>query len=159
MSQFQLLPYKEFARLSLDQFLAGEPIPRRDIALLENWEFMGGVWNGRAIGFSKFLSLETWPEELGSIAVDTHALPDRVVSSIFKTLRLPVVAGMSVSTIESLFGSPRKKLSFVADRFTYEYVLGDVELYRVSFTIRESIGLSYVVVIRGDLLALCNIEA
>jgi|GEM_PF-989183 len=159
MSQLQLLPYKEFAILSLDQFLVEEPALQRDIAQLENWEFMGGIWHGQAIGFSEFLSLKTWPQELGSIAVDMLALSSRVVSSIFAVLRLAVTAGMSVSSIESSFGTPRKKLSFVADRFTYEYVLGDTELYRVSFTIQEGIGLSYVVVIREDLLALCNVEA
>ena len=66
---------------------------------------------------------------------------------------------MSLASVESALGEPRRTLTFASDRVSYEYSLGDLEPYHVSVTVKHDGGLTYVVVIRKDVLALCDADA
>jgi len=55
-----MITHSDFKKLRLNQFFSDlEPTK------LENWEFMGNIWVGEAIGFSEWLCLEQTPNELG----------------------------------------------------------------------------------------------
>lgn len=158
MNNRSLIPYKAFAGLRLRQFVVGSPL-EKEIQPRADWEFMGGLWQGEAISFSEFLCLESRPEELGSVSLNAEELPVEVVTSVLAKLQLPVKVGMRKEEVESILGQPDDQFNFVEDRVSYEYVLGTPEPYLVRLTIQNAIGLSYVVVTRGDMLALCNEDA
>jgi hypothetical protein len=159
MEPIELLPYREFSSLTLGQFLSdGRSLPH-PIVLLEDWQFMGGSWLGHACGFSEFLYHHDRPHELGSLALDAETLPPSVFSAALAAIRLPVRAGMSSAFVESILGKPRRTHAFAPDRVSYEYSLGDSEAYQVSLTIKLDGGLTYVVVTRADVLALCDEDA
>jgi len=104
---------------------------------------MGGLWTGEAIGFTEFLS----------------DLPEKVSNAMLKALGLPLERGMSSQAVQAAIGEPENVQSFAADRLTYEYSLGGSHSYYVSCTVDEGDGLTYVVVIRKDILALCETDA
>ena len=120
---------------------------------------MGGLWTGEAIGFTEFLRHSGRPGELGSVSVDLSDLPESVSNAMIAALGLPLKRGMSREDVQAAIGEPGNVLSFVPDRLTYEYSLGGEESYYVSCTVDEGHGLTYVVVIRKDILALCETDA
>lgn len=159
MEPVQLLPYRSFSVLELGRFLRSDLPLREPIVSLEAWEFMGGTWHGHASGFSEFLYHDRCPDELGSLALDASALPSEVFSAALATLRLPLYAGMDSAAIHLALGKPLKTLEFVQDRVSFEYSLGEPEAYYVSLTVKHDGGLTYVVVSREDILALCDADA
>lgn len=159
MKRIELVPYSKFAKLRLEHFFPeGSPL-LEELTLLENWEYLGGVWEGHAIGFSEFLYLESLPHELGSLALSAEELPPDVISAALSELGLPVASGMTVSDLEAICGKPDKKYHFTDDRVTYEYLLGQASRYVVSFTVLEVKGLTYITVAREDILALITNDA
>lgn len=154
-----LISYQQFAGLRLQDFLLHEPDLQEGVRVLEDWEFMGGLWKGEAIGFSEFLRHCARPGELGSISVHLSDLPEKVSNAMLKTLGLPLERGMSGEAVLAAIGRPENVQSLAADRLTYEYSLGGSHSYYVSCTVDEGDGLTYVVVIRKDILALCETDA
>ena len=154
-----LIPYCEFANLRLTQFLTEHSRLQSAVQLLKHWEFMGGMWAGEAISFSEFLMHELLPNELGSLSLEFATLPPQVSEAVMHALHLPLKAGMSENEVQACLGTPVKTLSFVPGRFTYEFTVGTECPYYVSCTVSASQGLTYVVVIRNDILALCNENA
>jgi hypothetical protein len=53
---------------------------------------------------------------------------------------------MTVSDLTSLFGAPVSHYEYVPDRITYEYLTAKPNRYRVSCTVLNEGGLTYVVV-------------
>lgn len=156
MSITRLISYETFSRLRLEAFVADDVELAAQVVPLADWEFLGGLWRGSAIGFTEFLELEKRPGELGSIALHAHELPAHVFSAICAALALPLRAGMEWHEIDAVLGVQTKTWSFVADQRSQAYVVGDTERYEVDVTVREAVGLTYVVVVRMDMLALCD---
>ena len=159
MNPAALIAYPQFAKLQLRPFLLQEPDLEPGVRLLEDWEFMGGLWLGEAIGFTEFLRHTACPRELGSMSVHLSDLPGGISNAIFAALRLPLTRGMSGTEVQAILGPPEKVHSFVPESRTYEFSVDAEDPYYVSCTIDEGEGLTYVVVIRKDILALCETDA
>ncbi len=144
----ELIAYEEFARLRLTQFYPNA----LQLAGLENWEFMGGMWVGEADGFTEFLRPEDRPDELGSIEIDLSALPEHIGTAILEKIQLPLRRGMAFEQVTQQLGTPEITDVFIVDRKSYEFTVGSAFRYYVSCTIHESEGLIHVTVIRKDLL-------
>jgi len=136
-----MIPYDDFGRLRLSAFL-----PDADLAQLEGWEFQKHVWLGEALGFSEWLRLEDDPDVLRSLAIDFSEFPAREAESVLQTIQLPVRAGMSLRETDGLLGPRVAEHRFVADRMTCEYFTPEPHRYRVSCTVLNDGGLSYLVV-------------
>ncbi len=159
MKPVRLIPYREFANLRLTQFLVEHSHLQSTVQSLTDWEFMGDMWAGEAISFTEFLLHESLPNELGSLSLEVATLPPQVSEAVFHALHLPLRAGMSAHEVQACLGNPSKTMSFVPGRLTYEFTVGSECPYYVSCTVSASEGLTYVVVIRNDILALCNENA
>jgi hypothetical protein len=136
-----MIPYDEFVRLRLSAFL-----PDAHLAQLEGWEFQNHVWLGEALGFSEWLRLEDDPDVLRSLAISFSEFPARQAGSVLQTIRLPVRAGMSLRDLDASFGPRVAEHRFVSDRVTCEYFTPEPHRYRVSCTVLNDGGLSYLVV-------------
>ena len=136
-----MIPYDEFGCLRLAAFL-----PDADLAQLEMWEFQNHEWLGEALGFSEWLRLQDDPEVLRSLAIAFSEFPAPTAESVLRTIQLPVRAGMSLRELDSLLGPRIAEYRFVPDRVTCEYFTPEPHRYRVSCTVMNDSGLSYLVV-------------
>ena len=136
-----LIAFEQFGRLRLSKFRSDAVL-----AQLENWEFQEHLWVGEAIGFSEWLRLDRDREVLRSLAIDLSEFPAEAAQAVFQELRLPVRAGMTLPELSSIFGSPVAEHHFVPDRATYEYLTAEPKRYRVSCTVLNDGGLTYMVV-------------
>jgi hypothetical protein len=116
----ELIPYDEFARLRLAHFYpdASELMP------LENWEFMGGVWVGKADGFTEFLRPEDRPDELGSIEIDLSEIQEDIGTAILDKIHLPLRRGMPFEQVAWHLGPPEGTKVFVLDRKSHDFTVG-----------------------------------
>lgn len=137
-----LIPHDQFGRLRLIQFLSDV-----DLAELENWEFMDHLWLGEAHGFSEWLRLEDDPEVLRSLAIDFAKFPEHAAKSVLRTIDLPVRRGMSLEDLDRLFGPRIAEYSLADDRLTCDYLTPKPNHYRISCTVLNDGGLSYLVVV------------
>lgn len=136
-----MIPYSDFARLRLSAF-----VPEAEIAQLENWEFENHLWIGEAIGFSEWLRLASDPNTLRSLAIELAELSEPVVKSVLQRLKLPVRRGMSLNELDQLLGKRVVEYRFVSDRISCDYFTPEPHRYRISCTVMNNGGLSYLVV-------------
>lgn len=138
-----MITYAAFGALRLRQFVDPSLIDT-----LDDWEFMDRLWVGEAFGFSEFLRLRRSPRVLRSLSIDLLDFPAGQAQRVLVLLGLPLAAGMSREQVDSLLGEPVRTLKFVSDRVTYEYVTDGRQPYEVSCTLRENVGLAYIIVSR-----------
>jgi hypothetical protein len=136
-----MIPYDDFGSFRLGRFL-----PDDEVAPLEDWEFQGHLWIGEALGFSEWLRLESDSGVLRSLAIDFLDFPAPAAVAVLRALQLPILAGMSLQDLDGLFGSRVAEHRFVADRVTCDYFTPEPYRYRISCTVLNPGGLSYVVV-------------
>jgi len=136
-----MIPYDQFARLRLARFL-----PAADLAELDNWEFEEHLWVGEALGFSEWLRLEDDPDVLRSLAIDFAEFPAPAAESVLRAIQLPVRAGMSLRELDDLLGGRIAEHRFVDDRVSCDYFTPEPHCYRISCTVLNDGGLSYLVV-------------
>lgn len=134
-----MISHEDFARLRLLDFVD-------EVSPLDCWQFMGRKWVGEAVGFSEWLRPMDDAESLGSLALDLVDLPRDVVASVLDRLQLELEPGLTIGEIRQRLGEPREAQSFVRDRRSYEFLVGDSDAYSVSCTVHEDEGLIYVVV-------------
>lgn len=134
-----MIGHEQFRRLRLRQFLSA-----KKISALADWEYEGRLWVGEANGFSEWLRLEKDVENLGSLAIDFETFPARAAKRVLETLDLRLHKGMTATEIAAVLGKPRKTERFVPDRQTYEFVTSGKQPFRVSCTVREKGGLTYL---------------
>lgn len=134
-----MIPYSDFARLRLSAVM-----PDAEIAQLENWEFQNHLWIGEAIEFSEWLRLESDPDTLRSLAIDFSVFPEHSVESMLERLQLPVRRGMSLNELDLLLGKRVAEFHFASDRVTAEYFMPEPYRYRISCTVLNEGGLSYL---------------
>lgn len=143
-----LISYRDFSKLRLDHFCAGE-IAKTGAPI---WEWMSGEWYCDAIGFTWFGRLNSSPNETGCLELDLSDLPQSESAAVLASLRLPLASGMNYDSVVRVLGEPSSTLAFVEDRKTYEFQAGSPETYQVSCTIQNDDGLIFVSVIRDDIL-------
>ena len=138
-----MIAHAKFGKLRLAQFC-----PDADIAELSRWEFMDAIWVGEAVGFSEWLRLESAPAVLRSLAIDFAEFPAVAAAAVLQAIDLPVRAGMSIRELRAMLGEPVEEHRFVADRVTCEFAAPGPSRYRVSCTVLNDGGLSYLIVMR-----------
>ena len=140
-----MLSHEEFHKLRLCQF-----VDPAEVTGLSDWEFMGRDWVGEALGFTEWLRPKSAPEQLGSVALDLDALPADVAEACLSRLGLPLRRHMTLPDLVALYGEPVRVARFVDDRATYEFRIGDPDLYRLSCTVLADGGLHYLVLAVAD---------
>ena len=134
-----MISHREFERLRLSEFVD-------DVLELSNWRFMDRIWVGEATGFTEWLRLEDNPGCLGSVSLDLLDLSDDTSQSILTRLGLSLRCRMRLSEIRSVLGPPVRSQSFVADRASYDFEIGESNRrYSISCTIHKEYGLNYLV--------------
>lgn len=136
-----MISHDNFGALRLAQFL-----PDARIAPLSDLEFADRLWVGEAIGFSEWLRLEDDPEILRSLAIDFSELPHAAAEAMLKAIDLPVSRGMTLEELRRILGTPDEVLSFTPDRLTYEFLYTGPPAYKISCTVLNDGGLTYLVV-------------
>lgn len=148
----ELIPYPQFSRLRMKQFAPADA----EVSETDGHEWMGGFWIHEGIGFTGISRHEDTPDEAGGLAVAFRELPESAVLAIFDAIHLSLRPGMTLEAICSVLGEPGHVDVFVADRKSYDFVVGSRYPYYVSATVHESDGLIYVAVIRKDVLSKCD---
>ncbi len=136
-----MISHARFGKLRLAQFR-----PDADIAELNGWEFMDHMWVGEAAGFSEWLRLEDTPEKLRSLAIDFAEFPEQAAADVLRAIDLPVRAGMNFDELRDLLGEPVNQQRFVKDRVSYDFALAAPAKYKLSCTVLNKGGLTYLVV-------------
>ena len=114
-----------------------------DVDDLDDWEFMGRMWVGEAIGFSEWLRPDDDPTRLGSLALALRDLPPELSECVLGHLQLPLSRGMHLAQIRGQLGDPVGTQRFVSDRCTFDFKMDG---YSISCTVHDADGLIYVVV-------------
>src|SRR5262245_2159450 len=148
----ELISFEQFGKLRLKQFAQ----PEAEVVESAGYEWMGGFRINEGIGFTSMCRHEDTPEETGGLEVHFSELPESAVSAIFDAIQLPLRRGMSFEEVRSVLGEPQKTHVFVADRKTYDFTVGSQQRYYVSATLHDADGLTYVAVIRKDVLSKCD---
>ena len=136
-----MISHDEFGKLHLGQF-----IPDEEITHLKNWEFMGNVWLGEAIGFSEWLRLESDPNTLRSLALDLSEFPSEPCRRVLDVVDLPLKRGMSLKDIEEVLGNPIDVDEYISDRKSYSFRFQNGAAYDLSCTVLNEGGLIYLVI-------------
>jgi hypothetical protein len=134
-----MIDYDSFGRLRLTDFIAAKRVRR-----LRDWEFEGRVWVGEAVGFSEWLRLADDPRVLRAATIDFQSFPARAAGRALDALGIAVRKGMTVAELEAVLGRFRRTERFVADRATFELRSAGAQPYRISCTVLDEGGLSYV---------------
>jgi hypothetical protein len=134
-----VIDYESFGRLRLADFIAAKRVRR-----LRDWELEGRVWVGEAVGFSEWLRLSDDSRVLRAATIDFQSFPARAAGRALAAFGLPVGKGMTVAELEAVVGRFTRTERFVADRATYELRSAGAQPYRISCTVLDDGGLSYV---------------
>lgn len=145
-NKMELINHSDFAKLRLENFISSKD----QLESLTGWEFMGDYWIGEAIGFTEWLRLEVKPEETKSISINLDDFDSDELSNIFKTLKIPLKAGMTSEEIKKILGTPLNTESFVADRKSFDFIVGNKDEYYVSCTVVDKIGFTYFVMMNHE---------
>lgn len=145
------ISWEELATLRLSDF-----VPAKLIRELQDWEFMDRLWVGEATGFTEWLRLADDPEVLRSMALDLVGLESGTVDAILKRLGLPLHPAMTRDQLKSTLGEPASVKVFpgAKERETLTYPAPPSGGYRLSCTVQKTAGLTYLVVMRGDVTGL-----
>lgn len=114
-----------------------------DVDDLDDWEFMGRMWVGEAIGFSEWLRPDDDPAQLGSLALALRDLPPELSERVLGHLQLPLSRGMDLAQIRGQLGDPVGTQRFVSDRRNFDFKFAG---YSISCTVHDADGLVYIVV-------------
>lgn len=136
------ITHAEFAALRLRDFA-----PRGDIVELKNWRFRGREWIGEAIGFSEWLRPVEDPERLGSLSLHFEELPLEISNPVLDRLGLPLAAGLGLTELRRILGTPSHEERLVKDRVSSTWDLGGPEAWTIDCTVHEELGLIHVVLL------------
>jgi hypothetical protein len=139
LSETAMIPYSEFGVLRLSQFR-----PDAEISELEDWEYEDRDWVGEAVGFSEWLRPADTPEVLGSLSLDFGEFPRPDADRVLTAIGLPVRPGMGFEDLRAVLGEPVETLRFGPSKVTYEFLTPEPQRYKVSCTVKQEGGLSYL---------------
>ena len=150
MISYPELATLRFAMLARD--VKGLPGP---IVTFENWQYQGREWIGEGVGaFTDFLRPISDPMRVGAVSLHLVDLPEVFQVKVLRKLRLPLVRGMPKDAVIASMGrAPARVNKFVEDRVSLDFEVGDQWRYEVSCTIHDDAALTFVTLIRRDLLA------
>ncbi|WZO98035.1 hypothetical protein EP7_005088 [Isosphaeraceae bacterium EP7] len=134
-----MISYPEFGALRLSQFR-----PDAEISELEGWEYEDREWVGEAVGFSEWLRPADTPEVLGSLSLDFGEFPRQAADRVLKAIGLPVRPGMEFEELRAALGEPVETLRFGPAKVTYGFLTPEPHRYKVSCTVKQHGGLSYL---------------
>jgi hypothetical protein len=147
-----LLPYREFARLRLNQFPSGG----NEVCEDDGTEWMEGLWITEYLGPNACViarSRET-PKESGAMKVDFQYAPTETADKMLSTIRLPLKPRMTPQDVESLVGKSDRSYSYDEERKSFDFTVGSKEKYLVRCFFFAANGLISVHVFRKDILEL-----
>lgn len=132
-----MLSYRDFSCMRLSDFV-------RDPAPLDDWEFMGRLWVGEALGFTEWLCPAEKPTELGSLSVDLVAFEHW--EDVLRRLQLPLKKGMRLTDVQQVLGRPTRRIEWEPTRFDAEFIYPPSQPYWISCTFRDADGLIYLTI-------------
>jgi len=136
-----VITYRRFFGLRLSHF-----VPNVRLVTLSNWEYMGKLWIGEAVGFTEWLRLIERPDELRSVSIDLQEIDPTVAQKMFSEFDLPVAKGLRLADLERTLGASIASEDFLPDRRSYLFHVGDPDVYHIDCTIHKTLGLIYVVI-------------
>ena len=142
----ELISHLGFGKLRLENFIS----QNSPVESLADWEFMDDYWIGEAFGFSEWLRLEVQPGETQSISINLEDFDLDELNKIFNTLKVPLKPGMTYEEIKKILGTPLNTQSFVANRRSYEFIVGNKDEYYVSCTVVDKVGFTYFVMMNHE---------
>lgn len=149
----EIIDYERFGRFDVRPFAQAG----RGVIQQGDYEWRGGIWTNEWIGACTGVSRhESMPDEVGGLEIDFRELPERDVMAIFDAIQLPLKPGMTLQEVKVVLGEPFESVDFIEDRKGYGFNVGSRFAYEVGCIIRDSIGLTYVSVIRKDVLSKCD---
>lgn len=146
-----MISYDQFGRLRLSEF-----VDRLKVVSICNWEFMGHLWLGEAVGFTEWLRLEDDPHVVRSISLDLVTLDPETTQSINARIGLPLCRGMTRTDLEHIMGKPVGTVRCVPDRYSVWFRFGEQWTYYVHCTLHEKDGLIYVVIMEPSVADVLN---
>lgn len=145
----ELIPYTQFAKLRLKQFVGN------DVEITEDeqadLEWMGGLWINEGVDGATFARWENTPDELGGFEFWFSAIPASASRSILEAINFPLQPGATLAELESVLGVPDKSDS-LTEWNNYDFTIGQKQPYYVSCTVDHTKGLTGLTVIRKDVL-------
>ena len=149
----ELISYDEFGRFDIRPFAQeGKGVIQQD-----GYQWRGGVWTNEAVGACTCVCRhESMPDVVGGLEIDFRDLPVKDTLAILDALHLPLRPGMTLQEVQAVLGEPKEQVDFVEDRRGYGFDVGSRHRYEVDCIIRDSVGLTYVSVIRKDVLSKCD---
>ncbi|MBI4719512.1 MAG: hypothetical protein HY763_17080 [Planctomycetes bacterium] len=133
-----MIPPTKFRELRLRKF-----VNPRDVAELNDWEFLGHVWVGEAVGFTEWLRRAEEPDELGCVSIDFNGLSCQTSAAMLGALELTLRSGMSRTEVERVLGHPFAEDKFVAGRVSLEFTY---QSYYMIATLDDTGGLTHLTV-------------
>ena len=133
-----MISVADFGRLRIEDYRLDDRVGCSD-----GWRFLGRVWHSWGHGHTDFLYTPDQPEVTRCICLDFADFPPRTIQRLLTDLGLALSPGMRLAEVQEVLGAPVKTQSFVADRTSYEFHVGD---YTVDATIRDDAGLTYLVI-------------
>ena len=115
---------------------------RSAIHIVSERVFMGELWNGEGVGFTEWLRPVEDPDATRMIFIDIRNFPDSVSEAVIADLRLPIAKGMKENEVFHLLGLPVKTFTFLSDRLTHVFLLGNDEKYYLDLTFHHQDGLT-----------------
>jgi hypothetical protein len=137
----ELIDYKNFIRLKLDDFIS----EKEAVRFVTAFEFLDDLWTGLSIGFTEWLQLEG-NENIKSISLDLTSLPEKSINQIIHKIGLNLKKGMTANDVLQNLGKANKVKKYTEDRISYEYLIGIKDQYYLSVTISDDVGLNYIVI-------------
>ncbi len=132
--------------MSLNTTFLRDYIPNpNDLQKLADWEFLGLVWTGEALGWSECIVSDD-DQKYRSLSLDLEELEDATIVNILDALKLPLKKGMSLDEIVAVYGQADKTSSFIDTQINMDYVIHQPETLFISLTVSFEVGLKYMVV-------------
>ena len=140
-----IITAQAFRRLRLKDYF-----PDSEIALFSDWEFEDRLWVCESIGFTQWLRPHDAPEDTEYISLELETLPKRQVRHVIDQLKLDIEPGVEIKKVKDQFGEPSKEYVFTPNRKTFEFEVGEVDRFILSFTLLNDGGLTYFGMMLGQ---------
>jgi hypothetical protein len=133
-----MISVEDFERLEVTDYLLDD-----QVGFSDDWRFLGRVWHCYGYGFTDFLETPDQPDVVRCICINSKDLPTATWARLLADLDLPLHPGMNIEEVTKVLGTPVRSESFVADRVSLEFQVGE---FTVDTTIVQETGLTYLVI-------------
>ena len=147
-----MIGYEQFSKLKFSDFFSGD----LESNSTPDWEWMNTNWFVEMNGFSWFGQPFDSENQTGGLELDLESLPSECIDSIFDALQLTIHKGDDEETIKNVLGHPVDTYSFVKDKITSEYIIGNNDKYHISCTINRDDGLVFLSILKYEIFEKYN---